>query len=122
MSNSSSRQRYVSFYFTDFPVQLSHFYLLKGFEVCGMLEDIYVARKRNKQGQPYGFARFSNVRDVSKLAKALNAVSFGDFRVRARVARFDRNNAVADETNADGREAEVLGAVKADDKPKDQLL
>ncbi|KAK2351443.1 heterogeneous nuclear ribonucleoprotein A0 [Trifolium repens] len=122
MSNSYGRQRYVSFYFTDFPVQLSHFYLLKGFEVCGMLEDIYVARKRNKQGQPYGFVRFFNVRDITKLAKALNAVCFGDFRVRARVATFDRNNALADETNVNGMEAGMLGDAKAMDKPKDHSL
>jgi hypothetical protein len=87
-----------------------------------MLEEIYVARKRNKQGQPYGFVRFSNVRDVTKLAKALNAVCFGDFRVRARVARFDRNNAVVDETKVDGREAGVLGVAKVNGKPKDQIL
>jgi hypothetical protein len=119
-NDSSSRQRYVSFYFTNFPVQLSHFYLRKGFEVCGILEDIYVARKRNKQGQPYGFVRFSNIRDIAKLSKALNAVCFGDFRVRARVARFDRNN--YDPVNGvkvDGREAGVAGADKVGDKPKD---
>jgi hypothetical protein len=87
-----------------------------------MLEDIYVARKRNKQGQPYGFVRFSNVRDITKLAKALNAVCFGDFRVRARVARFDRNNVPADDTKVDGVEAGVLGAEKAVDKPKGQIF
>jgi hypothetical protein len=89
---SSGLKRYVSFYFTNFPVYLSNFYLQKGFEVCGILEDVYVARKRNKLGQPYGFVRFSNVRDISKLSKALNAVCFGEFRVRASVARFDRND------------------------------
>jgi hypothetical protein len=36
------------------------------------------------------FVKFSNVRDVTKLTKALNAVWFGQFRVRASVARFDR--------------------------------
>ncbi|KAK2409469.1 heterogeneous nuclear ribonucleoprotein A0 [Trifolium repens] len=121
-SNTSGRQRYVSFYFTNFPVQLSLFYLRKGFEVCGILEDIYVARKRNKQGQPYGFVRFSNVRDIPKLTKALNAVCFGDFRVRARVARFDRNNVSDDEPPGDGVEAGVLGADKAVDKPIEQPL
>jgi hypothetical protein len=90
-NTSSGLKRYVTFYFTNFPVHLSHFYLQKGFEVCGILEDVYVARKRNKLGQPYGFVRFSNVRDITKLTKALNAVSFRDFHVRARVARFDRN-------------------------------
>jgi hypothetical protein len=83
-------KRYVTFYFTNFPAQLSHFYLRKGFEVCGILEDVYVAKKRNMHGKPYGFLKFSNVKDVTKLEKALNAVSFGQFRVSAYVARFDR--------------------------------
>jgi hypothetical protein len=83
-------KRYVTFYFPNFPVQLSHFYLRKGFEVCGILEDVYVAKKRNMHGKPYGFLKFSNVKDVTKLEKALNAVSFGQFRVSASVARFDR--------------------------------
>jgi hypothetical protein len=88
--SGTSLQRHVSFYFTNFPVHLSHFYLRKGFEVCGILENVYVAKKRNMHGQPYGFVKFSNVRDIAKLEKALNAVSFGQFRVRASVARFDR--------------------------------
>jgi hypothetical protein len=107
---SSGLKRYVSFYFINFPVQLSLFYLRKGFEVCGILEDVYLARKRNKYGQPYGFVRFSNVRDISKLNKALNAVSFGDFRVRARVARFDRNLAPFEDTSKAGMEKGVAGA------------
>ncbi|WJX94029.1 hypothetical protein P8452_75494 [Trifolium repens] len=59
----SNFKRYVSFYFTNFPTQLSIFYLRKGFEVCGMLEDVYVSNKRNRFGEPYGFVRFSNVKD-----------------------------------------------------------
>jgi hypothetical protein len=83
--------RYVTFYFTNFPAQLSRFYFRKGFKVCGMLEDVYVPRKRNALGAPYDFIRFSNVRDVSKLSKALNAVYFGHFRVNAKVASFNRS-------------------------------
>jgi hypothetical protein len=75
--SGTALQRHVSFYITNFPVHLSHFYLRKGFEVCGILEDVYVPKKRNMHGQPYGFVKFSNVRDIAKLEKALNAVSFG---------------------------------------------
>ncbi|KAK2357016.1 heterogeneous nuclear ribonucleoprotein A0 [Trifolium repens] len=117
---SSGLKWYVSFYFTNFPVQLSLFYLRKGFEVCGILEDVYVARKRNKHGQPYGFVRFSNVRDISKLNKALNVVSFGDFRVRARVARFDRNIVPFVEPPKAGVVKGVVGLGKAVDKPKEK--
>jgi hypothetical protein len=121
-SNSPSLKRYVSFYFTNFPVQLSLFYLRKGFEVCGILDDVYVARKRNKQGQPYGFVRFSNVRDVTKLNRALNAMSFGDFRVRARVARFDRGKVPLGDTSMAGVEKKVSGVVKVDENPKEHTV
>ena len=39
----------------------------------------------------YGFVRFSKVRDVGKLLKAVNVVYFGNYRVRATIARFDRS-------------------------------
>ncbi|PNY07495.1 cysteine-rich receptor-like protein kinase, partial [Trifolium pratense] len=87
----SNLKRYISFYFSNFPAQLPKFYLRKSFEVCGILEDVYVAKKRNKYGQPYGFVKFSNVKNVSKMTKALNNVWFGNFRVKASVALFDRN-------------------------------
>ncbi|GAU38018.1 hypothetical protein TSUD_395770 [Trifolium subterraneum] len=90
VSSGSGLKRYVSFYFTNFPPLISYFNLRKGFEVCGILEDIYVANKRNIHGEVYGFAKFSNVKNVHKLAKALNEVCFGNYRVHASLARFDR--------------------------------
>ncbi|MCI53689.1 hypothetical protein A2U01_0074936, partial [Trifolium medium] len=33
---------------------------------------------------------YSNVKDVNKLTKALNAVCFGNYCIHARVSRFDR--------------------------------
>ncbi|MCI41314.1 RNA recognition motif, partial [Trifolium medium] len=61
-----------------------------GFEVCGILEDVYVPSKLNVHGEAYGFVKYSNVKDVNKLTKALNAVGFGNYRIHARVSRFDR--------------------------------
>ncbi|PNX95462.1 putative sulfate transporter, partial [Trifolium pratense] len=93
--SGSNLKRYVSLYFTNFPAQLPKFYLRKDFEVCGMLEDVFVAKKRNKYGQPYGFVKYSNVRNVSKMTNALNNVWFGHFRVRASMALFERNDSRA---------------------------
>jgi hypothetical protein len=36
--------------------------------------------------------RFFKVKDVNKLSKALNDVSYGHFRVRGKLARIDRND------------------------------
>ncbi|CAJ2661648.1 unnamed protein product [Trifolium pratense] len=109
----SEFKRYVSFYFTNFLYQLSNFYLRKGFEVCGMLEDVFVPKKRNKCGQPFGLVKFSNVRDITKLLRALNNVYFGHYCVRARVASFDRNDVTASQR----METERLGLTKGNVKP-----
>jgi hypothetical protein len=76
-----------------------------------MLEDVYVARKRSRYGEPYGFVKFSNVRDVNKLTKALNAVWFGHFRVRASVAMFDRNAAGTEKSSEEERNSLPKGVV-----------
>jgi len=81
---------FVSFYFTNVPVDISYFLLRQGFEVCGIMEDVYLAKKRNVNGGVFGFVRYGNVKDVDKLLKALNNVWFGDYRVVAKVASFDR--------------------------------
>lgn len=51
-----------------------------------------VPSKRDVNGECYGFLRFANVRNVTKLFKAVNDVYFGNFRVHAKVARFDRSD------------------------------
>lgn len=58
--------------------------------MCGILSDVYLSRFRNVRGQRFGFAKFSKVRDVEKLKKALNNVVFWDLRLFANVAKFDR--------------------------------
>jgi len=85
-----SFKRFVTFYITNFPPQASTVFLRKGFEVCGILEEVFVARNINVYGEVYGFVRYAKVRDVNKLLKALNNVSFGQFHVYAKLARFDK--------------------------------
>jgi len=40
----------VSFYFTNVPDNITYSSLRQGFEVCGVMEDVYLARKRNVNG------------------------------------------------------------------------
>jgi len=88
--STSSLKRFVTFYITHFQPQATLFFLRKGFEVCGILEDLFVAKNRNRNGEVYGFVRFAKVRDVDKLLKGLNNVCFGHYCVRVVLARFDR--------------------------------
>ena len=84
------QQDIVSFYFTNVPHDISYSSLRQSFVVCGIMEDVYLARKRNVNGGAFGFVRYCKVRDVEKLLKALNNVWFRDWRVVAKVASFDR--------------------------------
>jgi len=65
--------------------------LWKGFEVFGILEDVFVASKRNVNGDVYDFGQYYKVRDVDKLLKVVNNVFFGQYRVHAILDRFDKS-------------------------------
>jgi len=99
--SAPSFKRFITFYITNFPPQASSFFLRKGFEVCGILEDVFVANNRNKNGAVYGFVRFAKVRDVDKLLKALNNVCFSQYCVHTKLARFDKTERVR-ESERDG--------------------
>ena len=53
--NISPVKRFVTFYITNFPPQASTFFLRKRFEVCGILEEVFVPNNRNRNGDVYGF-------------------------------------------------------------------
>jgi len=85
-----STQVSAMYYITNFPNRLLYVDLRKGLEVCGILSDVYVSQYCNIHGHRFGFVKFLKVRDVTKLNKALNNVYFGDLRLFANVAKFDR--------------------------------
>jgi len=88
--NGTKHNNFVSFYVTNVPEDISYRSLQHGFEVCGIMEDIYLAKKRNVNGVVFGFVRYSNVKDLDKLLKAVNNIWFGDFKVVAKVSAYDR--------------------------------
>jgi len=49
-SNGFEFRRYVTFYFTNVPDMVPYFCVREGFEVCGILDNLFLLRKRNKQG------------------------------------------------------------------------
>jgi hypothetical protein len=71
--------------------------LIKGFEACGILSDVYVSHNRNARGHVFGFVCSIHMRDVGKLDRAMKNVFFGHQRAWANVARFDRFGGVGKE-------------------------
>ncbi|GAU41532.1 hypothetical protein TSUD_140630 [Trifolium subterraneum] len=89
-SNTLKAMDSVVFYISNFPEHFLFVDLKKGVEVCGIMEDIYVSRYRNKFGQRFGFVKYLKVRDIFKLKKALNNLYFWDLKLFANVAKYDR--------------------------------
>lgn len=63
VSTGSEIRRYVTFYFTNMPDMVPYFYVKEGFEVCRILDNLFLSWKRNKHGHIYGFVRYANVKD-----------------------------------------------------------
>lgn len=55
ITDNSDVKRFVSFYFTNVPELIPYYCLRQGFEVCGILEDLYLSKKLNAQGKVFGF-------------------------------------------------------------------
>jgi len=68
-----------------------------------MLEEVFVPNKLNMYGAAYGFVRFSNVRDIDKLLRAVNNVYFGHMRMKASLARFHKTNLITKVDEAAGK-------------------
>ncbi|GKB41605.1 cytochrome P450, partial [Tanacetum coccineum] len=67
------------------------------FAKYGMVEDVFIAGKRNKQGKRFGFARFKGVTDQAAFENILNTICIGVNRIRCNVAKFQRRPGGVDE-------------------------
>ncbi|KAF5814899.1 putative RNA recognition motif domain, nucleotide-binding alpha-beta plait domain superfamily [Helianthus annuus] len=68
---------------TDVAEVLGHF---------GVVEGVYIARKRDKRGFRFGFASFKGVKDVMDLEKKMRNVWMGSYKLFINVARFSLEN------------------------------
>ncbi|PWA88616.1 nucleotide-binding alpha-beta plait domain-containing protein [Artemisia annua] len=69
----------------------------------GTIFDIYIARKRNKEGKRFGFVSFLDVKDSKELLKVLSSVRLGDFKLKFNIARFVLEEGEFDQSKRDVR-------------------
>ncbi|KAJ0431914.1 putative nucleotide-binding alpha-beta plait domain superfamily, RNA-binding domain superfamily [Helianthus annuus] len=58
----------------------------------GEVSKSYVAKKRDKSGNRFGFIPFMSIRDWKELEKKINGVNMGGFKLKVNVARFAVEN------------------------------
>lgn len=88
-SNDWFRKDTTTFYFTNFPKDWGVEPLWKMFSRWGCVMDVFLPRKRNKMGWPFGFVWFTGVLRVKEMEDSLNAIWIGLYKLRMNVARFD---------------------------------
>lgn len=80
--------RLTKFYVSNLPERCSGADLAKEVRNFGNIFDIYIARKRDKEGKRFGFVSLLDVKDRKELERVLSSIRLGDFRLKVNVARF----------------------------------
>uniref|UniRef100_K7KKX5 RRM domain-containing protein n=1 Tax=Glycine max TaxID=3847 RepID=K7KKX5_SOYBN len=90
----------TSFYFTRFPEDATAKELWIHFKQQGDVREVFIPRKRNKQGRRYGFVRYKGVRNVQQLQQHLDNMVFRGLKMNVNVPRYGRGTRKEDGNSA----------------------
>ncbi|PWA44930.1 nucleotide-binding alpha-beta plait domain-containing protein [Artemisia annua] len=80
--------RVTKFFMTNLPDKCSGNDLAEFLRPYGAIHDLYIARKRDKGGNRFGFASLLDVKDVQEMERKLCTIRMGEYRLKANVAKF----------------------------------
>ncbi|KAF5767451.1 putative RNA-binding domain superfamily [Helianthus annuus] len=84
----SVQKRLTKFYVANLPVRCSGSDLAGVVRVHAEIYDIYIARKRDKMGNRFGFVSLLDVKNMGKMEKTPSNIRMGDYKLSFNVARF----------------------------------
>ena len=82
------QRRFTKFFISNLPDRCSGSDLAGFVRELGNIFDIYIARKRDRFGNRFGFISMLDVKNSVDLANALSSIRMGDYRLKCNVARF----------------------------------
>ncbi|KAI3503916.1 hypothetical protein L1887_32407 [Cichorium endivia] len=91
----------VSYMFFNFPMNTTVEKLWSLFRRFGKVVDMYMAKKKLRNGREFGFVRFSQVEDPNKLGVELNGVWIGLYKLRVFLARSKEGQKLSDGSYGD---------------------
>lgn len=100
---ASIKARITKLFVNNLPDRCSGADLAAVLRGMGTIFDIYIARKRNKEGKRFGFVSFLDVKDCKELLKTLSSVRLGDFKLKFNIARFVLEEGEIDQSKRDVR-------------------
>ncbi|KAJ0759799.1 putative RNA recognition motif domain, nucleotide-binding alpha-beta plait domain superfamily [Helianthus annuus] len=93
VSNASSGKVSITKYFvTNLPQGCTPWEVSEFVKVFGEVYGVYIARKKDKVGNRFGFISFKDVRDAKELEKVLNGTKMGNSKLRVNIAKFAAEN------------------------------
>ncbi|KAJ0876872.1 putative RNA recognition motif domain, nucleotide-binding alpha-beta plait domain superfamily [Helianthus annuus] len=82
----------TKFFVTNLPETCNSFDLANTFRNYGNVTGTYVARKRDKVGNVFGFVSMKGVKDREDMVKSLNTIRMGNWKIKVNIARFTKEN------------------------------
>ncbi|KAM0065404.1 putative RNA recognition motif domain, nucleotide-binding alpha-beta plait domain superfamily [Helianthus debilis subsp. tardiflorus] len=87
-----SKKKITKFFVTNLPSGCNPWDITEFVKVFGEVAGVYIAKKKDKNGNRFGFLSFSNVRDAKELERALNGTKMGDSKLKVNITRFASEN------------------------------
>ncbi|KAL5191983.1 Serine/threonine-protein kinase ATM [Glycine soja] len=89
--NWRNKDDITSFYFTHFADDVTEVRLWENFKKWGDVREVYIAKRRNKDGRRYDFVRFKGVSDAKCLEVQLDNTFINDQKLFVNLPRFARS-------------------------------
>ncbi|MFS7958360.1 putative RNA-directed DNA polymerase [Helianthus anomalus] len=86
------RSKVLKFFVSNIPQGCCPWDLANAFRAYGEIVGAYIARKRDKEGQIFGFVSFKDVRNQEELVGNLKLVKLGGNKLKVNIARFAMEN------------------------------
>ncbi|KAJ0626441.1 putative RNA recognition motif domain, nucleotide-binding alpha-beta plait domain superfamily [Helianthus annuus] len=100
----------TKFFVTNLPEGCTPWELRSCLERFGEITGTYVAKKRDKLGNRFGFVSFKGVKDRQDMVKSLGGVKMGEYKLKVNVAKFAvENTGVSIEQEVRGSIAKAQG-------------
>ncbi|KAK2376927.1 zinc finger CCCH domain-containing protein [Trifolium repens] len=91
------KTRLTSFYFTNFPDEVTLQELRYRFTRIGEVVDIFIPGKKNKLGKYFGFVRFKGITEIKFVEEKMKEIWYGTYKLWANAARFAKDGGVHNE-------------------------
>ena len=91
----------ISFYFSNIHDDVKKPQLWKVFGACGMVKDVFIPSKKNREGKRFGFVRFTDEGNGEDLLLKLEQIRMHSTKLKVNLSRFERDVGVSTQVDVE---------------------